>query len=281
MPRWTESVAVVTGAASGIGRALAILLAEQGCKLALSDINEVGLEETKQLVESAGGTVHTQKVDVSHRGEMEAWAVAVMEAYGRVDMVINNAGVTVVDTAEQISYEDFEWIVNINFWGVVYGCKTFLPYLRQSPEAYIVNISSVFGMIGVPSQSAYNATKFAVRGYTESLRQELAGSNIRVSCVHPGGIKTSITRNARHQHRPGETHPREVLVDQFENKMARTSPRTAAEVIVRGMQRRKKRILIGGDARFIDWFVRVFPVGYEFLVRLMNRPSRGKKSDPT
>ncbi len=268
MLSWKDKVAVVTGAASGIGRELAIVLSEQGCRLALSDINEEGLAETKRLVEQAGGTVHTQKIDVAKRGEIEAWAVSIMEAYGQVDIVINNAGVTVVDSAEQISYDDFEWIVNINFWGVVYGCKTFLPYLRQSPDAYLVNISSIFGMISIPTQSAYNATKFAVRGYTESLRQELHDSTITVSCVHPGGIKTSISRNARHHLRPGLTQERETMIDQFENELTRTTPRRAAEVIVRGMQRKKKRILIGADARLIDWVVRTFPTGYEFFVRL-------------
>ncbi|TNE46156.1 MAG: SDR family NAD(P)-dependent oxidoreductase [Deltaproteobacteria bacterium] len=269
---WNNRVAAVTGAASGIGRELAMVLHEQGCKLALSDVNEEGLAETRRLVEEAGGTAHTQRVDVSQRAEVEAWAEAVAEHYGGVDIIINNAGVTVVDTVEHISYEDFEWLMGINFWGVVYGTKTFLPYLRRSDEAYIVNISSIFGIISVPSQSSYNASKFAVRGFTESLRQELHDSHITVSCVHPGGIKTSITRNARHYHRPGRTFEREKLVNNFENKMARTTARRAAEIIVNGMQKKKRRILVGGDARLMDRIQRWFPVGYERLTR--RRPKK-------
>lgn len=264
---WNNCVAAVTGAASGIGRELAMVLHEQGCKLALSDVNEEGLAETCRMVEEAGGTVHSQRVDVSQRAEVEAWAETIAEHYGGVDIVINNAGVTVVDTVEHISYEDLEWIMGINFWGVVYGTKTFLPYLHRSKNAFLVNISSVFGIISVPSQSAYNATKFAVRGFTESLRQELHDSHITVTCVHPGGIKTSITRNARHHHRPGRTPERDKLVKSFENQMARTSPRRAAEIIVRGMQKKKRRVLVGADAHVIDVVQRMFPLGYESLTR--------------
>lgn len=266
MQPWQGKVAVVTGAASGIGRALALELHRQGCRLALSDVNEQGLVETKLLVENNGGTVHTQRVDVSQRDQMTAWADTVAQHYGGVDIVINNAGVTVVDTVEHISFEDLEWIMNINFWGVVHGTKLFLPYLRQSQDAYLANISSIFGIISVPTQAAYNATKFAVRGFTEALRQELHGSSISVTCVHPGGIKTPIARNARHYHRPGKTANQEKTIRQFET-LARTTPEQAAQIIVRGMLHKKAKVLVGLDAHLLDWMQRLFPVAYQTLVR--------------
>lgn len=270
MRPWQGKVAVVTGAASGIGRALAQELHQQGCRLALSDVNESGLAETKSLVEQAGGSVLIHRVDVSQRDQMTQWVNDVVGHYGEVDIVINNAGVTVVDTVEHISFEDMEWIMGINFWGVVYGTKLFLPHLRQSKDAYLANVSSVFGIISVPLQAAYNATKFAVRGFTESLRQELHGSSISVTCVHPGGIKTPIARNARHYHRPGKTPTHDSTARQFE-KLARTPPERAAQVIVRGMQQKKSRVLIGVDAHVIDWMQRMFPVGYQVFSRRQMR----------
>lgn len=272
MGRWKNKVAVVTGAASGIGRALAEVLTEEGCRLALSDVNEIGLAETREIVERAGGSASIQRVDVSKRSEIEAWADTIVRTYGGVDIVINNAGVTVVDTVEDISYEDLDWIVGINFWGVVYGTKTFLPLLRKAEEGYLANVSSIFGMISVPSQGAYNATKFAVRGFTEALRQEMHGTQVSVSCIHPGGIKTSITRNARHHHRPGKTFPRDRVIEEFDRRLARTTPRQAAEIIVRGMQKKERRILVGLDARILDWLQRAFPLGYEALVRSQVQP---------
>lgn len=272
MSQWKGKVAAITGAASGIGRSLAVSFAGRGCRLALSDVNEAGLEETKALVEAKGAEVTTTLVDVSKREEVEAWAEKTATHFGGVDIVINNAGVTVVDTVERMSYEDFEWLMGINFWGVVYGSKSFLPYLRKSSGGYLVNISSVFGIISVPTQSSYNASKFAVRGFTESLRQELRDTSILVSCVHPGGIKTSIARNARHYHRPGMTVEKEKTVKRFEGKMTPTTPDEAAEVIITGMERRKKRILIGKDARLIAWLQWLFPVGYDSFVARMQKP---------
>jgi len=267
MGRWNGKVAVVTGAASGIGRSLAEVLAKEGCRLALSDVNEAGLAETKEMIEKAGGMVHTQKVNVSKRGEVEAWAEAIVGEYGGVDIVINNAGVTVVDTFEDISYEDFEWIMNINFWGSVYGSKAFLPHLRNAKEGYLANISSIWGMLAAPSQAAYCATKYAVRGFTESLRQEMHGTNVTVTCIHPGAIKTAITHNARHHHRPGRTFSRDKLINEFEPKVARTTALEAAQIIVKGMQQKKRRVLVGNDAHALSWMQRILPLGYEGILR--------------
>ncbi len=192
-------VAAITGAGSGIGRALADALARRGAHLALSDIDDVGLAETVARCEGFGVKVTAQHLDVADRDSVYAWAERVVSDHGRVNLIINNAGVALGSTVESMSYGDFEWLMNINFWGVVYGSKAFLPYLKLSGEGHIVNVSSVFGLISVPSQSAYNAAKFAVRGFSDSLGMELEieGANVSVTTVHPGGVKTNIARNAR------------------------------------------------------------------------------------
>lgn len=268
MGRFRGAVAAITGASSGIGRALALQLACQQCALALSDVNEVGLAETVELVEALGTGVKVTKkcVDVAQRDEVHSWAEEVAQEHGKVNAIINNAGVTLVDTVEKASYEDIEWIVNINFWGVVHGTKAFLPYLKREDIAHIVNISSIFGIISVPTQAFYNATKFAVRGFTEALSMELAGSPIVVSSVHPGGIKTSISRNARHYTHEGQGVPKEKLVKEFEERLARLTPDQAAQIIIQGMQRKKRRILVGSDARLIQFIQRLFPVKYQSFV---------------
>lgn len=254
-------VAVVTGAGSGIGRELAIQLAAKGCRLAIADVNLAGLEETRDLVTQARGECSMHVVDVADRERVEAFAAEVLRQHGAVHVVINNAGVTLIDRAEKMSYDDFNWIMNINFWGVVYGTKAFLPYLRQVDEAHIVNLSSLFGLMSMPLQSAYNASKFAVRGFTEALKMELAGSPIGVTCVHPGGIRTSITENSR----IGEdalSVSKEQLHADFE-KAAVTSPEEAAATIIRGVEKNRRRVLIGRDAKISDWIVRHFPGTYE------------------
>ena len=192
-------VAVITGAGSGIGQATAEALAKQGCELAISDINERGLAETRARCESHGVRVSSARVDVADRAAMYAWADNVVADHGRVNIVINNAGVALGATIEDMSYEDQEWLMGINFWGVVYGTKAFLPHIKKTGDGHVVNISSVFGLIAVPTQSAYNAAKFAVRGFTECLREEMdmEDCGIGVTCVHPGGIKTNIARASR------------------------------------------------------------------------------------
>ncbi|MGH7805352.1 MAG: SDR family NAD(P)-dependent oxidoreductase, partial [Candidatus Binatia bacterium] len=194
MKSFADKVAAITGASSGIGRALAVELAKEKCALALSDVNEAGLAETAELARAHGMKVTTARVDVSKREEVHAWADAVVREHGKVNLVVNNAGVALGATIEGVRYEDFEWIMGINFWGVVYGTKAFLPHLRASGDGHVVNVSSVFGLISMPTQGTYNAAKFAVRGVTEALREELAlsGAPVSATCVHPGGIKTNI-----------------------------------------------------------------------------------------
>jgi NAD(P)-dependent dehydrogenase (short-subunit alcohol dehydrogenase family) len=248
------NVAVITGAGSGLGRALALRLAERRCVLALADINETGLNETCGQVDLAGAACSSHVVDVASRAAVEAFA-DVAAQHGPVNLLINNAGVTLVDEAENMVYEDFEWVMQINFWGVVYGTKAFLPALRRADAAHIVNLSSLFGLVGMPLQSAYNASKFAVRGFTEALKIELAGSHIGVSCVHPGGIKTGIGRNSRIRDVP-LSEPSDEIIRKFE-QLAMTSPDKAAAAIIRGIEKRRRRILVGPDARVIDWIARL------------------------
>jgi short-subunit dehydrogenase len=246
-------VAVVTGAGSGIGRALSIQLAQKGCSVAISDINPETLNETAALVRETGAKVSTHVVDVANQAEMRALPEAVMAAHGSVHIVINNAGVAVVKTVEQHTIEDFEWIVGINFWGVVYGSKFFIPYLKQQSEAHIVNLSSVFGFVGLPTQASYNATKFAVRGFSEALFAELDEYNIGVTIVHPAGIQTNIVNSSRLM----EPEQRGELAETFEK--VGISPERAATKIIRGIEKNQLRVLICKEAYAIDWMKRLFP----------------------
>jgi short-subunit dehydrogenase len=266
MKRMTDRVAAITGAGSGIGRALALDLARRGNRLALSDIDEAGLERTRASVEAVGVKVMASRVDVADREAVEAWAAEVDAELGATHMVFNNAGVGLGATLRQVSYEDFEWLMNINFWGVVHGTRAFMPILERQDEAHIVNISSVFGIISVPMNGTYNAAKFAVRGYTEALRMELeiAGLPIGVTCVHPGGIKTNIARRSRVYTETGRTQ--QQLGDEFE-AMARTTPEDCATQILRGVERNQPRVLVGADARAIDVMQRLAPTGYQALVK--------------
>ena len=270
----SKSVAVITGAASGIGRALAVrLAAEKIAGIAISDVNEAGLAETAAMAEQHGVPVSTHTIDVSKIEEVQRLADEAVAKHGRVTHLINNAGVGVMGNFEQLSIEDFEWLMSINFWGVIYGCKVFLPILKAQESAHILNVSSVFGFIAPEEQTAYCASKFAVRGFTESLRHELAGTNVTVSAIHPGGIKTNIARNSR----VGKDTPEEWKQQgaKFFDKVARTSPETAAEVIVKGIKDRNPRILIGQDAYAISTISRLFPKRY---LRLIERISGHKMS---
>jgi NAD(P)-dependent dehydrogenase (short-subunit alcohol dehydrogenase family) len=233
MKSFRDRVAVITGAGSGIGRALAFELGAAGCKLALSDINEAAVKQVAKELKEAGRDVIADRLDVADRDAFYAYAEKVLKKFGTVNIVINNAGVALGSTVEDTSYEDFEWLMGINFWGVVYGTKAFLPHLKRADEGHIVNISSVFGLIGVPTQSAYNAAKFAVRGFTESLRQELEieGSTVSCTSVHPGGIKTNIAKNARMSSEVSKITglDGEASKEQFE-KMFRTTPEQAVAI---------------------------------------------------
>lgn len=269
-----KSVAVITGAASGIGRALAVRLArERIAGIAISDVNREGLSETASLAEPFGVPVSSHVIDVSKLEEVQRFANEVVDRHGYVTHLVNNAGVGLLGTFEQISLEDFRWLMDINFWGVVYGCKVFLPILSQQERAHIVNLSSVFGFIAPEEQSAYCSSKFAVRGFTESLRHEMAGSNVVVSAVHPGGIKTNIARNSR----LGENTPKEWKEQgaKFFDRVARTTPDEAASVIVDGIRSEEPRILIGSDAHLISLFSRVFPKRY---LRVVERLAGHKMS---
>lgn len=260
-----DKVAAVTGAGSGIGRATAILLARNHCHLTLSDVNETGLAETASQCRALGVNVTTARVDVADRAAVHAWADESAAQHGHVNIVINNAGVGLGATVEEMSYEDFDWMMSINFWGVVHGTKAFLPYIKRTGDGHIVNISSIFGIIAVPTQSAYNAAKFAVRGFTESLREEMdiAGTGIGVTSVHPGGIKTNIARNARMKTgTEWGTHNADQVASLFE-KVARTTPEEAAQDIVNAILKNRRRQLIGTDALFIDLIQRVLPQGYQ------------------
>jgi butyryl-CoA dehydrogenase len=247
-------VAAITGAGSGIGRALAIELARRGTHLALADIDEAGLAETVARCEGTGVKVTAQRVDVADRDAVYAWADRVVEEHGKVNLIFNNAGVALGATIEAMSYEDFEWLMSINFWGVVHGTKAFLPHLKAAGEGHVVNVSSVFGLISVPSQSAYNAAKFGVRGFTDALRMELEMQPCGVSAttIHPGGIKTNIARNARMDDSVASlTGGGPGSADDFD-KVAKTSPEKAARQILAAVQRNRRRALIGPDAKVVD-----------------------------
>lgn len=280
MKSFNNKVAAITGAASGIGRALALELAKDKCDLALSDVNEAGLNETAEKARALGVKVTTTKLDVSNRDAMHAWADQVVKDHGKVNLIFNNAGVALGNTVEEAKYEDYEWIMGINLWGVIYGTKAFLPYIKQTRDGHIINVSSIFGLFAQPTQSGYNMTKFAVRGFTESLRQELDLQNCGVSatCVHPGGIKTNIARNARMTASVtaltgGKSSP-EKMAAQFE-KLFSTTPEKAAQVILNAVRHNSRRVLIGSDAKATDIMQRMLPTIYQRIVttsfKLTNR----------
>jgi butyryl-CoA dehydrogenase len=257
-----DRVAAVTGAGSGIGRALATELARRGTHLALSDVDEVGLADTVTRCEGAGVKVTSARVDVADRGAVFAWADEVVADHGGVNLVVNNAGVALAATVEAMSYDDLEWLMAIDFWGVVHGTKAFLPHLQASGEGHVVNLSSVFGLVSVPGQSAYNAAKFAVRGFTDSLRMELdsAGSCVSCTTVHPGGIKTNIARRARIDPSIAELAGGADKARRDFDRIAVTSPERAARQILVAVERNRRRALVGPDAKVIDLLARL-PAG--------------------
>ena len=284
MKNFNNKVAAITGAGSGIGQQLALLLAKQGCHLALSDVNEQGLAQTLALLQNTPVRISTQKLDVADREAMKQWAADTVTTHGSVNMIFNNAGVALSSPVEGTSYEELEWIVNINFWGVVYGTKEFLPLIKATGDGHVINISSLFGLTAQPTQSAYNATKFAVRGFTESLRQELDMQNCGVSalCVHPGGIRTNIANAAKMNDsiRSLGMHP-ERSAKSF-NKLLRCPPEEAARQILEAVQKDKRRVLIGNDAKAIDLIQRILPAGYQRVISLANtwskKSKKGKRS---
>jgi short-subunit dehydrogenase len=264
-----NKTAAVTGAASGIGRMLAVNMAKEGCNLALADVNAPGLQETAKLVGDQV-KVTTHIVDVSRREQVFQYADEAAGRHGGVDLIINNAGVALGDFLETVPMEDFEWLMGTNFWGVVYGSMAFLPYLKKRPEGHIVNISSINGIIPNPNNGPYCAAKFAVKGYTETLAQEMHGTNIHVSCVHPGGIKTNIARNGR-VNRAMFGLTKEKAANLYEEKLFKTTADDAAKIIISGVKRNKRRILVGADAKFLDLLTRFFPVTAVTLSTVFSR----------
>ncbi|MGH3521141.1 MAG: SDR family NAD(P)-dependent oxidoreductase [Haloechinothrix sp.] len=263
MKDFNDKVAVITGAGSGIGRALAVDLARRGARLALSGRNLANVAETAALCDKVGAQALPYVLDVADRAAVYEHADAVLADFGRVNLVVNNAGVSMTSSVTEMSWDDFEWIVGINFWGVMYGTKAFLPHLIASGDGHLLNISSMFGLAACPTQSAYNATKFGIRGFTEALRQEMRieGHPVGVSCVHPGMVKTNIARSAR----AGGDRDVAALADNFD-RLARTSSERAAKRIVRGVQRDQAKILIGLDAYGIDFMVRALGSGYQRIL---------------
>jgi NAD(P)-dependent dehydrogenase (short-subunit alcohol dehydrogenase family) len=262
--KFRGKTAVVTGAGSGIGRALAYQLATDGARLAISDVDEVGLAETAAHARSLGATVRTDRLNVVDRPAVLAYAAAVAAEFGGVDLVINNAGIGHTGDILDMEFGEIERVVDVDFWGVVNGTKAFLPFLIESGDGTLVNISSLFGLIAVPSQSAYNAAKFAVRGFTEALRMEMlvAGHPVHVTCVHPGGIKTAIARNST---ATGSLNAA-TLAEAFDTKLAKMEPAKAASIILRAAERGRPRILVGADAWAIHLMGIALGAGYQRLV---------------
>ncbi|CAH0354409.1 SDR family oxidoreductase [Aquabacterium sp. CECT 9606] len=280
MKSFKNKVAAITGAASGMGRTLAVELASRGCHLALSDVNATELAKTAELAGAHGVKVTIAKLDVANRDDVFAWADQVAKDHGRVNLIFNNAGVSLTVPVESCKISDFEWIMGINFWGVVHGTQAFLPHLKASGDGHVINTSSLFGLMSIPSQGTYNASKFAVRGYTECLRMELEmeGAGVSATCVHPGGIATNIAMagkidpamekitgvSAEHQKRRA-------------NKMINTTTaHSAALQILAAVEKDQRRVLVGPDAKFLDKLVRLLGASYQRLVirhvARMNKP---------
>lgn len=262
-----NKVVVITGAGSGIGRALAIQFAQQGARLALSDINEAGLAETIKLL-PAGSEARGYKLDASSWEDFQAHADAVKRDFGTAHMIVNNAGAALIGTVEHTSIEEFRWQLDLNLYGVLYGTKAFLPMMLAQREGWIVNISSILGLVTFPAQSAYNMSKFAVRGLTECLWQELAGTGVQAVCVHPGGIKTNIEKGGRRVKLAGAE---ESTFGERADRMLRTPPEECAADIIRGIRQGKPRVLTGYTSSTMHWLARLLPNSYPTVLRWLAR----------
>ncbi|WP_328359564.1 SDR family oxidoreductase [Mycobacterium sp. NBC_00419] len=263
MQGFAGKVAVVTGAGSGIGQALAVELGRSGASVAICDIDTDGLAVTEERLKAIGVNVKADRLNVTEREAFSAYADGVKEHFGKVNQVYNNAGIAFSGDVEISQFKDIERVMDVDFWGVVNGTKVFLPYLIESGDGHVINISSIFGLFSVPGQAAYNSAKFAVRGFTEALRQEmiLAKHPVKVTTVHPGGIKTAIARNAT----AAEGLDKNELAEAFDTKLARTSPERAAQIILDGVAKNRARVLVGADAKILDAIVRVTGSGYQRL----------------
>ena len=268
-----DKVVVITGAASGIGRALALACAARGAKLMLADLDEPGLASVMTQVTAARAQCHILRVDAGREDDIFELARVCTVYYDGADVVINNAGVGLVTSVDKLQTADAQWLMNINFWGVVHGCRAFLPQLRTRPEALLVNISSIFAMVSVPSQSMYNAAKAAVRGFSDALREELRAGPVGVLCVHPGGIRTNIVNNAR----MADLSLMNLSAQQMRNgfsQSARTTPEQAALAIVRAIESSQTRLLIGLDAHIADWIYRLVPARASAWITALGRRRR-------
>jgi NAD(P)-dependent dehydrogenase (short-subunit alcohol dehydrogenase family) len=268
-----DRTALITGAASGIGRGVALALARRGCNLALADVNDAGLEETARLSADAAAPkqlrITRHHLDVSNRDAIAAFPAEVLAAHPGVDILVNNAGVALGGTFEQTSETDFDWLLSINLMGVIRMTRAFLPVLRKSADARLVNLSSVFGVISPPGQTAYSTSKFGVRGFSNSLRNELRGSSVGVSVVHPGGIATSIAQNARLANSLSDAEVARMA--KASKRSLRMPPEQAGEIIVQGIERRADRIMVGNDAKFIALMERLAPVRHWNLLERIFR----------
>jgi NAD(P)-dependent dehydrogenase (short-subunit alcohol dehydrogenase family) len=269
MKNFKDKVAAVSGAASGMGRELALELARRGCHLSLCDVDAAGLTETARLVAGSGVRVTTSTVDVADRDAMYAWAERTVNDHGGVNLVFNNAGVALGAMLDTVSAKDFQWIMGINFWGVVWGTQAFLPHLKKSGDGHVINTSSLFGLLASPTQGTYNASKFAVRGFTEALRQELDMENggVSATCVHPGGIRTAIAKKARmdeSMQRVTKGHAEEARA-RFDRMLELTTAQSAARQILRAVARNQRRVLVGWDAKGLDIMVRILGSWYQPL----------------
>ena len=262
-------VVVITGAGSGIGRALAIACAAEGARVAISDIDEAGLATTQHAITARGGAARAPRLAVADRDAVYAYADQVMADYGVVHLLVNDAGVSLTGDLIDLVDADLEWIVGVNFWGVVHGSRAFLPHLIASGDGHLVTISSLFGLVSIPGQSAYNATKYAVRGLTEAIREEMlvAGHPVGVTVVHPGGVKTGIVRNGRASIRIDLAR----MADEFDVELARTTADRAAATILRAVRRNQPRVLVGADAHAVHHFARIIGARYQDVVALVAR----------
>lgn len=261
MKDFRNKVVVVTGAASGMGRELAVKLGQRGAKVAISDVDPNGLAETERLVKATGAQVHSQLLNVAEREAVLEYAQTVADHFGGVNAIFNNAGIAHHGEIEHMEFKDIDRVMDVDFWGVVNGTKAFLPHIIASGDGHIVNTSSLFGLLSEPGQSAYNSAKFAVRGFTESLNQEMivAKHPVKVTCVHPGGVKTAIARNATMS---GDVDDRK-LTEAFEKYFLRMDAAKAADIIIRGVEKNRARVLVGNDAKALDLWVRLVASGYQ------------------